>query len=145
MQKNQRKQSPAERIVVHRTPRYVWIVTIAAFSVVLALTAVAFIVKLKWWYQLGFVAFSTLFIIAFVELSQRCVTIDAENLTFVNNFRRRVISRIKIESVRWESGAGVSLKLVDGQWVKLPEVGSSSKGLTNSIRAWLKRTDKRSH
>ncbi len=114
--------------------------TIAAFVVVLGMTVGAFVVGLEWWYRFGFVAFSGLFAFAFVELGRIHVTLDLKKITFDHGFRRREIPRSEIESVTWAKGAGVSLKLVDGRWVRLPGVGRTSQGLTNSIRAWLKRT-----
>ena len=38
-----------------------------------------------------------------------------------------------------EKGGGVYLKLENGGWGKLPDLGYNSQGLTNTIRAWLKR------
>jgi hypothetical protein len=51
----------------------------------------------------------------------------------------RTIERSSIASVGWEGGVGVSLKLADGAWVKLPYLGNS-QGCANTIRAWLKAT-----
>jgi hypothetical protein len=51
----------------------------------------------------------------------------------------RTIERQRIASAGWEAGVGVSLKLVDGTWVKLPHLGNG-QGCTNTIRAWLKAT-----
>jgi hypothetical protein len=42
--------------------------------VVLAFTAIAFAVGMSWWYRAGFVAFSGLFVVAFVELAVEHVT-----------------------------------------------------------------------
>jgi hypothetical protein len=44
-----------------------------------------------------------------------------------------------ISSVSWEKGGGVFLKLTAGGFAKLPELGYNSQGLTNTVRAWLKR------
>jgi hypothetical protein len=41
--------------------------------------------------------------------------------------------------VVWERGSGVSVRLVDGDWLKLPETGHDSQVRANAIRAWLKR------
>lgn len=48
----------------------------------------------------------------------------------------------EIASVTWEAGAGVCIKLAAGGWAKIPEMGYNSQGLTNTLRAWLKRAKK---
>ncbi len=48
------------------------------------------------------------------------------------------IPKSEITKVTWEAGCGVSLLLSDGKWVKVPDLGHNSQGLTNSIRSWLK-------
>jgi len=136
------EKSKPDGMIVFRPSRSIWWVTFVSFLVVLAMTVGAFFVGLEWWYRLGFVTFSGLFVFAFFELSRIHVTLDLDKITFNHGFRRREIPRAKIESVTWAKGGGVSLKLVDGQWVGLPGVGRTSQGLTNSIRAWLKRTGK---
>lgn len=66
------------------------------------------------------------------------VALFSGSLIVTSNFRRRTFQREALESVTWAWGAGVSLKLKSGQWVKLPYVGNS-QSVTNSIRAWLKK------
>jgi hypothetical protein len=56
-------------------------------------------------------------------------------------FRSRTIPREEIESVTWAAGCGASLILRGGRGVPLPGVGRNAQGLTNTIRAWLKRTE----
>jgi hypothetical protein len=56
-------------------------------------------------------------------------------------FRSQTIRRSEIDSVTWAAGCGSSLVLRDGQGVSLPSVGRNAQGLTNTIRAWLKRTE----
>jgi hypothetical protein len=46
----------------------------------------------------------------------------------------------ELESVTWEAGVGVSIRLAAGGWARLPELGYNAQGLANTIRAWLKRT-----
>jgi hypothetical protein len=75
-----------------------------------------------------------------VETARKLVRLDDDGLYFVGNFRGASIKRSDIESVAWGGGSDVSLTLVDGRHVPLPEVGAGSQALANSIRAWLKRT-----
>jgi hypothetical protein len=65
---------------------------------------------------------------------------DRIRIVSISNFQSRTIARVEVESVTWEKGCGVSIKLRDGKWVRLPSVGRNAQGLTNTIRAWLKRT-----
>jgi len=34
----------------------------------------------------------------------------------------------------------VTVKSTDGKWIKLPDLGHNAEGVTNAIRAWIKRT-----
>jgi hypothetical protein len=52
---------------------------------------------------------------------------------------RRRYAVTDIASVSWEKGGGVFLRLKAGGFGKLPELGYNSQGLTNTVRAWLKR------
>jgi hypothetical protein len=127
--------------MTHRPSGFVWFCTLFAFAIVVALTIGAFAVSTSPWTRLSFAAFSALAILAVLELAQRRIELEGDRLSFVVNFRRRSIPRADIDSVTWAKGGGVSLKLIDGTWVHLPEVGPANQGLTNSIRAWLKRKD----
>lgn len=69
------------------------------------------------------------------------IEIGPDRLLIVKSFRRRVVPRRDIESVRWEWGSGVSVRLVDGSWVRLPDLGLNSQGVANRLRAWLSRTE----
>jgi hypothetical protein len=68
------------------------------------------------------------------------IALKEDGLVVVANFRRRFLPRAMIETVAWERGSGVSVKLVGGGWLKLPETGHDSQVRANTIRAWLKRT-----
>jgi hypothetical protein len=136
-----RKPGPqGEALRVYRPPRSVWRITLTLFAIVLALTIVTFVVELEPWYRLTLVALCALFVVSFAELATRRIALDDERLILVDHFRRRAICRTAIDSVTWEKGGGVSLKLHDGSWARLPEVGNGSQALSNSIRAWLART-----
>ena len=66
---------------------------------------------------------------------------DSIRIVSISDFQSRTISRTEVDSVTWEAGCGASIKLRDGKWVRLPNVGRNPQGLTNTIRAWLKRTE----
>jgi hypothetical protein len=66
---------------------------------------------------------------------------DSIRIVSISDFQSRTVPRVEIESVTWEKGCGASIRLRDGKWVRLPSVGRDAQGLTNTIRAWLKRTE----
>ncbi len=76
---------------------------------------------------------------AFAHAITTRIALRPEGLEIVHNFRRRLLPREAIETVRWERGSGVALKLVGGDWVKLPETGHENQHRAEKIRAWLKR------
>ncbi len=76
---------------------------------------------------------------AFAHAATTRIALEADGLEIVANFRRRFLPRESIETVVWERGSGVSVRLVGGDWLKLPETGHDSQVRANAIRAWLKR------
>lgn len=123
-----------------RPPRSAWWILATAFLVVAAMTGMAFAVDLDGWIKACFVAFSALLPAAFVELALTRLTLEDERLVSVDSFRRRVLARRDIESVTWAKGAGVSVRLRDGSWVRLAPVGRSPQGVTNTVRSWLAKS-----
>jgi hypothetical protein len=77
----------------------------------------------------------------FVQTLLTYVHLHDDALVVSSGFRRRRYERAVLESVTWEGGSGVAIRLVDGSWLKLPELGYNSQSLCNSIRAWLRRTE----
>jgi hypothetical protein len=77
---------------------------------------------------------------AFAHALTTRIALKAHGLEVVANFRRRFLPREIVETVTWEHGGGVSVKLVDGTWLKLPETGHNSHVRAESIRVWLKQT-----
>jgi hypothetical protein len=90
---------------------------------------------------------TTLFFAGFVILScaslleafSRRIILGQDTLQVANLWSNKDYARSEIRSVTWARSCPVSLQLSDGRWVKLPEVESSSQGVVNTIRAWLKR------
>jgi hypothetical protein len=66
---------------------------------------------------------------------------DSIRVVSVSDFLSRTIPRAEVDSVTWEKGCGVSLLLRSGEAIKLPGVGRNAQGLTNTIRAWIRRTE----
>ena len=66
---------------------------------------------------------------------------DSIHVFSISDFQAQTIPRAEIDSVTWEKDGGASLILRGGKAVGLPSVGRNVQGLTNTIRAWLKRTE----
>jgi len=124
----------------HRAGGSSWSVVLGTLGVALALVMIAFAIIAPLWQRLLFVAFALAAVVGALEMAWRRIELTEDGLLFVINFRQRFVPRADIDSVTWEKGAGVSLKLVNGQWLRLPDVGHGSQSLANSIRAWLRRT-----
>jgi hypothetical protein len=69
------------------------------------------------------------------------IALGRDKLRIVFGFRSQTIPRAEIDSVTWAAGCGASVILRGGKGVPLPSVGRNAQGLTNTIRAWLKRTE----
>ncbi len=85
-----------------------------------------------------FIGFSVFGIGGIVESFSAYILLDDTEIRFRETFRKTTHPKHDIEKVTWEAGCGVSLLLREGTWVKVPDLGQNSQGLTNSIRSWLK-------
>jgi hypothetical protein len=110
----------------------------AAFFLVLAVVALALSVPL--WQRVSATVMMIVAVLGVADVASRRLCLTSTGIDYVANFRSRSIPRSEIHSVTWAKGCGVSLKLINGGWVHLPDVGHNSQSLTNSIRAWLNRT-----
>ena len=90
------------------------------------------------WLSAFFIGFSVFGVAGIIESFLAYIRLEETEIRFRETFRTTAIQKDDIEKVTWEAGCGVSLKLRDGQWVKVPDLGQNSQGLTNSIRAWLR-------
>jgi len=88
----------------------------------------------------GLAIFAVVGLLGILDILTMRVSISEEMIEVVNNGRRRTISRSEIESVSWAKGCGVSIKLKDENWLKLPNVFSNYQGAVNTLNAWLKNT-----
>ena len=90
------------------------------------------------WLTAFFAGFSVFCGAGIIESFTAYIALEDTEVRFRQTLRSTAIPRSAIRRVTWEGGSGVSLLLDDGTWVKLPDLGQNSQGLTNSIRAWLK-------
>lgn len=126
--------------VVHRPSSWIWSVMLVTLGIFGGFAALTFQIGAPLWQRAASVLFAVLAVAALGELAVRRVELKPTGLLLVSGLRRRLVPREEIESVTWEKGAGVAIRLQDGQWVRMPDVGPGRQGLANSIRAWLKRT-----
>ncbi len=91
------------------------------------------------WTTIGFAVMTLIAALGFVELGTTRVMLLDDSVEMGSIWKRRSLRRDEIKRVTWEKGAGVAFELNEGGWAKLPELGFNSQGLTNTIRAWLKR------
>ncbi|NCF63007.1 MAG: hypothetical protein GWP58_09160 [Gammaproteobacteria bacterium] len=85
----------------------------------------------------SFIGFSIICIAGVVESFSAHILLEESQIRFRETLRDTAIPKGDIVRVTWEAGCGVSLLLSDGTWVKIPDLGHNSQGLTNSIRSWL--------
>lgn len=90
------------------------------------------------WISAFFVGFSMFGIAGVIESFLAYIRLEETQIRFRETLRETAVPKDDIERVTWEAGCGVSLLLRSGKWVKVPDLGHDSQGLTNSIRAWLK-------
>lgn len=89
---------------------------------------------------IALLAISVIGFLGIIEVFVFRIILQEDTIEIVRLFKRRSIARSEISSVTWEKGCGVSLKLKDGHWVKLPGTGRNALAQTNTLRAWLKST-----
>jgi hypothetical protein len=77
-------------------------------------------------------------IFAAVQHSMNRIVLLPDRLEFGGLLGRTAIRKEDIESVTWEAGCGVSLRMKAQTWRRVPDLGRA-QGVCNSIRAWLKR------
>jgi hypothetical protein len=91
------------------------------------------------WVSLTFAGMTLLGIGGVIEVATSRVSLYDDALECGTIWSRRCHPVADIASVSWEKGGGVFLKLKSGGFAQLPELGYNSQGLTNTVRAWLKR------
>jgi hypothetical protein len=97
--------------------------------------------RYKFWVAPCCIVLGALFV-ADVFLTRIVLNPNSLRIVNVTRFSSRTIPRADIDSVTWAAGCGASVVLRGGgRGVPLPSVGYNAQGLTNVIRAWLKRTE----
>jgi len=91
------------------------------------------------WLSLAFAGMTLLGLGGVIEVATSRVALLDDALECGALWSRRRYPVSEIASVTWEKGGGVYVKLKAGGWAKLPELGYNSQGLTNTVRAWLRR------
>lgn len=123
---------------VFRSPRYLWVGAIAACVIAFVLGFVAFTNGLSWVYRVFYLAFSVAAVFGLADVAWTRIELNENGIEIISGFRRQFVPLQAIDSITWAKGVGVSIKISDGSWIGLPEVGTGSQALSNSLRAWLK-------
>lgn len=124
----------------YRPARRILLLTAATAAVVLVLAAVALVSSLPLWQRGAAMLLAMLAVLGVAEVASRRLELSDRGIDYVANLRRHSIPRDEIQTVAWARSSGVSVRLNDGRWIHLPEVGRNSESLSNSIKAWLDRT-----
>ncbi|PWU08748.1 MAG: hypothetical protein C5B50_28935 [Verrucomicrobia bacterium] len=85
--------------------------------------------------------YNVLGLLCLTDLFLERIVLGSDSVRIVTGFRSQTIPRADIDGVTWAAGCGASFILRGGKSVRLPSVGRAPQGLTNTIRAWLKRTE----
>ena len=126
--------------VQHLRPKQWVLVAAAAAATLFAAGRLFTYTQSGWtWLSLTFAGMTLIGIGGIVEVATSRVSLHDDALECGTVWSRRRYPVTAIASVTWEKGGGVYLKLENGGWGKLPDLGYDSQGLTNTIRAWLKR------
>jgi hypothetical protein len=129
----------SETPVIFRSPTWLlWFLSIASLTIGLG-AGLLYLSGGASVYSIGLIGLSLLTIAGLADALTTRVELNDLGLTQVATFRRRFIPRGQIDSVTWEAGTGVAIRLTNGEWVRLPDIGNS-QARASSIRAWLKRT-----
>ena len=118
-----------------------WLVTLVMGMGVVSATLAALTYRHSGWSTRAgaLAALALLACAGLAELGTLRVVLSRGGLEVRKLWRVRRYGIEELESVTWEAGVGVSVKLAAGGWAKLPELGYNAQGLANTIRAWLKR------
>ncbi|HSY18475.1 MAG TPA: hypothetical protein VK815_09090 [Candidatus Acidoferrales bacterium] len=79
--------------------------------------------------------------LADVFLSRIVLGPDTLRIVSPTDFLAHTFTRAEIAEVSWTKIGGARLTLRDGKKIRFPSVDRDPRGLTNTIRAWLKRTE----
>ncbi len=129
-----------EAATVFRARRWLKIIVILCFLIVLTGAAFSIATQGRSLMTTCFGGFTLLGALAIFEVFVVRVELLENELLIASGWRWRRYQRSIVDHATWSAGSGVSIRLKDGSWVKLPELGYDSQSLTNSIRAWLRRT-----
>ena len=118
-----------------------WLVGLVAIAegVFLAGAASSYVGGDQTWVSVAFALLSVAGLGGLAELARSRIVLWETELEVRTLWHRRRYLASQVASVTWEAGSGVTLRLSDGSWAKLPDLGYNSQGLTNTVRAWLKR------
>lgn len=91
------------------------------------------------WPALGGVVATVLAAAGAVDAFTAKVELFPERMVVVANLVRREYLRSEFVGVTWAKGVPVMLTFRSGAHLRLPDVGANAQGVSNSVRAWLRK------
>ena len=125
----------------HRFSSPTWMRVLCGFGAITFPIAAYFIYAEEgWtWLSLTILAIAPFTLAGAIDAFTTRVEVFPEHLVVVANLRRREHSRSEFVNVSGAKGVPVVLQFRSGENLRLPAVGSSWQGLTNTLRAWIKK------
>ena len=124
----------------YRSSRLAVVLVIGTSAFLLVISVVTVFMEEPAWVVWGCWAFFAISLLGIADVLTQFVNLGDTELRMRRNLRLKVIPREDIESVAVAKGCPTLLILKGGDKVELPPLDSIAMG--NSIRAWLKATDK---
>ena len=90
------------------------------------------------WSTLALAGFSLIGLLGLIDALTCSIELLPDRMKVVQNFRKREYAKLEVVDVAWAKGVGVKLRLSNGRFEELPEVGDGSSSLAAHIRNWLR-------
>jgi hypothetical protein len=125
--------------VIRATSWYRIVTLLAAALFFVVPLALFYTHGLSWVTSISFL-FPAIGILAAYEVFSSRVILGDNSIDIVSSLRKRSFDRSQVSTVKVDGGR-VFIKIEgDAGWVELPELGRNSLSMSNTIRAWLRRT-----
>ena len=92
------------------------------------------------WGSVGLGIVSAIAALAFLDSFFARLVLGEKSLVIVENFKRREIGKDQIKKVVAESGVPVAIQLNNGEWLKVPNLGHSTKVIAERIHKWSRKS-----
>jgi hypothetical protein len=90
------------------------------------------------WLSCSAILLIPLGIAGFVDAMTCRIELREHSLVVIQNLRCKEYPRALLVKASWAKGCPAALQMTSGHWLSLPDVGSSSESVVNTLRAWMK-------